>query len=63
MKIQLHELISRLKPDIVVRVERDNFILIEDKASNIDDNLSEYQHYLVKDLYLNMLNKLIITIE
>lgn len=62
MKIQLHELLTRLLPDTVVRIERDNVILIENEVANINDLLG-YHHNLVKDLYPNMLNTLIITIE
>lgn len=62
MKIQLHELITNLKPNTSIRVEQNHVILIDDTVQNIDDLLG-YHHNLVKDLYLNMLNTLIIVIE
>lgn len=62
MKIQLHELMTRLKPDTVVRIEKNHIILIEDEVANIDDLLG-YHHNLVEDLYLNMINTLVIVIE
>ena len=62
MKIQLHELITRLKPDTVVRIEKNHIILIEDGVANIDDLLG-YHHDLVEDIYLNMINTLVIVIE
>lgn len=62
MKIQLHELITRLKPDTVVRIEKNHIILLEDEVANIDDLLG-YHHNLVEDLYLNMINTLVIVIE
>lgn len=62
MKIQLHELITRLKPDTMVRIEKNCIILIEDEVANIDDLLG-YHHNLVEDLYLNMINTLVIVIE
>ena len=63
MKIQLHELIMRLKPDINVRIEKDSVILIEGQASNLDGHLLSYSNNNVANLHLNMLNTLIITIE
>lgn len=62
MKIQLHELITKLKPNTSVRVEQNHVILIDDEVQNIDDLLG-YHHNLVENLYLNMLNTLIIVIE
>lgn len=62
MKIQLHELITRLNPNTLIRVERNHVILLEDKVDNIDDLLG-YHHNLVEDLYLNMLNILVIVID
>ena len=62
MKIQLHELMTRLKPDTMVRIEKNHIILIEDEVANIDDLLG-YHHSLVEDLYLNMINTLVIVIE
>lgn len=62
MKIQLHELMTRLKPDTMVRIEKNHIILIEDEVANIDDLLG-YHHNLVEDLYLNMINTLVIVIE
>lgn len=62
MKIQLHELMTRLKPDTMVRVEKNHIILIEDEVANIDDLLG-YHHNLVEDLHLNMINTLVIVIE
>lgn len=62
MKIQLHELMTRLKPDIMVRIEKNHIILLEDEVANIDDLLG-YHHNLVEDLYLNMINTLVIVIE
>lgn len=62
MKIQLHELMTRLKPNTMVRIEKNHIILIEDEVVNIDDLLG-YHHDLVEDLYLNMINTLVIVIE
>ena len=62
MKIQLHELMTRLKPDTMVRIEKNHIILIEDEVANIDDLLG-YHHNLVEDLYLNMINTLVIVVE
>lgn len=62
MKIQLHELITRLNPNTLIRVERNHVILLEDKVDNIDDLLG-YHYNLVEDLYLNMLNILVIVID
>lgn len=62
MKIQLHELITRLKPNTMVRIEKNHIILIEDEVANIDDLLG-YHHNLVVDLYLNKINTLVIVIE
>lgn len=62
MKIQLHELMTRLKPNTMVRIEKNHIILIEDEVANIDDLLG-YHHDLVEDLYLNMINTLVIVIE
>lgn len=62
MKIQLHELMTRLKPNTMVRIEKNHIILIEDEVANIDDLLG-YHHNLVEDLYLNMINTLVIVIE
>lgn len=62
MKIQLHELMTRLKPNTMVRIEKNHIILIEDEVANIDDLLG-YHHNLVEDLHLNMINTLVIVIE
>lgn len=62
MKIQLHELMTRLKPDTMVRIEKNHIILIEDEVANIDDLLG-YHHDLVEDLHLNLINTLVIVIE
>lgn len=62
MKIQLHELMTRLKPDTMVRIEKNHIILIEDEVANIDDLLG-YHHNLVEDLHLNLINTLVIVIE
>ena len=61
MKIQLHELMTRLKPNIMVRIEKNHIILIEDEVANIDDLLG-YHHNLVEDLHLNLINTLVIVI-
>lgn len=62
MKIQLHELMTRLKPNTMVRIEKNHIILIEDEVANIDDLLG-YHHNLVEDLHLNLINTLVIVIE
>lgn len=62
MKIQLHELITNLKPNTSIRVEQNHVILIDKEVRDIEDLLG-YHHNLVKDLYLNMLNTLVIIIE
>ena len=66
MKIQLHELMTRLKPDTMVRIEKNHIILIEDEVANIDDLIDDllgYHHNLVEDLHLNLINTLVIVIE
>ena len=61
-RIQLHELLVRLQPDINVRIQKDFEVLIEGRVKDIHDLLG-YHHNPVENIHLNLLGTMIIVIE